>query len=107
MNLKENIKLILQEESNNKINLVKNLIYKLYDEVSFIEVIPENKKNGFKKPLIKVYFDNDSNAANEESYFAHEIYRTVYDYTGIVLFPYWKTDWADIADFFLDAKRTK
>lgn len=104
---KDEVKFLFENEEKDQLTLVKNSIHQLFDDVKFIEVVSPNKSKGYKKPLIKVYFENDSEAANEESYFAMEIYRTIYDYTGIVVFPYWKTDFADIADFYLDTKRIK
>jgi hypothetical protein len=104
---KDDVKFLFENEEKDKLTLVKNLIHQLFDDVKFIEVVSPNKSKGYKKPLIKVYFENDSEAANEESFFAMEIYRTIYDYTGIVVLPYWKTDWADVADFYLDTKRIK
>jgi hypothetical protein len=100
---KDEVKFLFENEEKDQLTLVKNLIYQLFDDVKSIEVIDANKNvhNNYKKPLIKVYFENDSEAKNEESNFDMKIYRTIYDYTGLAVFPYWKTDWADVADFYL------
>jgi hypothetical protein len=99
----DTIRSVIENEEKDQLTLVKNLIYQLFDDVKSIEVIDANKNvhNNYKKPLIKVYFENDSEAKNEESNFDMKIYRTIYDYTGLGVFPYWKTDWADVADFYL------
>ena len=100
---KDEVKFLFENEEKDQLTLVKNLIHQLFDDVKSIEVIDANKNvhNNYKKPLIKVYFENDSEAKNEESNFDMKIYRTIYDYTGLAVFPYWKTDWADVADFYL------
>jgi hypothetical protein len=79
------------------------MIHEFFDEVSFIKI----KKYG-NKPLIRVYFDNDEYAGNEESYFAEQIQDKIYEYTGIKLIPYWHNiQYNTDVDFRLDAIKLK
>jgi len=107
MNRQESIKKILRESvdksENKKLELVTNMIHNFFDEVSFIKI-----KKYENKPLIRVYFDNDEEAANEESYFAEQIQDKIYKYTGIKLIPYWHNiQYNTDADFRLDAIKLK
>jgi hypothetical protein len=102
---KENIYLreSIDKSEEKKLKIVKDLIHTLFDEVSFIEI----KKYG-NKPMIRVYFDNDEKANNEEIYFAEQIQRKIYEYTGIKLIPYWHNiQYNTDADFRLDAIKRK
>ena len=73
MNLKKSIRRILREETEGyKVNLVKKIIYTLYDNISFIE---ESTYDG--KPLLIIYFESDDNAANIESWFDEKISRDI------------------------------
>jgi len=85
-----------------KLKLVTRMIHEFFDEVSFIDI-----KKYENKPMIRVYFDNDEYAGNEESYFAEQIQRKIYEYTGIKLIPYWHNDQDNGADFRLDAIKLK
>lgn len=78
------------KKEGGKVNLVKNLINGLFDEVSFIEQSTYNDK-----PLLTVYFDSDDTAANIESYFTHEICDTIKQYTSgqIKCNPSWGPEW--------------
>jgi hypothetical protein len=79
------------------------MIHEFFDEVSFIKI-----KKYENKPLIRVYFDNDEEAANEEIYFAEQIQDKIYKYTGIKLIPYWHMiQYNTDADFRLDAIKLK
>jgi hypothetical protein len=79
------------------------MIHEFFDEVSFIKI-----KKYENKPLIRVYFDNDEEAANEETYFAEQIQDKIYKYTGIKLIPYWHNiQYNTDADFRLDAIKLK
>jgi len=115
MNLQEHIRKTLREEMGNKINesvdkseekklkLVTRMIHEFFDEVSFIKI-----KKYENKPMVIVYFDNDEQAANEETYFAEQIQRKIYEYTGIKLIPYWHNiQYNTDADFRLDAIKLK
>ena len=107
MNLQENIRRILREELNEsedkKLKLVTKMIHEFFDEVSFIDI-----KKYENKPMIRVYFDNDEKAGNEETYFAEQIQDKIYEYTGIKLIPYWHTiQYNTDADFRLDAIKLK
>ena len=105
--MKEHIRKILRESidksENKKLELVTKMIHQFFDEVSFIEI-----KKYENKPLIRVYFDNDEKAANEEIYFAEQIQDKIYEYTGIKLIPYWHNiQYNTDSDFRLDAIKLK
>lgn len=86
-----------------KLKFVTKIIHEFFDEVSFIEI-----KKYRNKPLIRVYFDNDGDASNEESYFAEQIQDKIYQYTGIKLLPYWQLEqYSTDSDFRLDAIKLK
>jgi hypothetical protein len=106
MTLQESIKKVLRESvdksEEKKLKLVTRMIHEFFDEVSFIDI-----KKYENKPMIRVYFDNDEYAGNEESYFAEQIQRKIYEYTGIKLIPYWHNDQDNGADFRLDAIKLK
>jgi hypothetical protein len=107
MTLQESIKKILKESvdksENKKLELVTNMIHDFFDEVSFIKI-----KKYENKPMIIVYFDNDEDAGNEESYFAEQIQHEIYEYTGIKLRPYWHHEQYNTdSDFRLDAIKLK
>ena len=107
MNRQESIKKILRESvdksENKKLELVTNMIHNFFDEVSFIKI-----KKYENKPMIIVYFDNDEDAGNEESYFAEQIQHEIYEYTGIKLRPYWHYEQYNTdSDFRLDAIKLK
>jgi len=79
------------------------MIHEFFDEVSFIDI-----KKYENKPIIRVYFDNDEDAGNEETYFAEQIQDKIYEYTGIKLIPYWHTiQYNTDVDFRLDAIKLK
>ena len=91
INIRQHIKKVLfEEKEDNKVNLVKSLIYDLFDEVSFIE---QSTYEG--KPLLKIYFDSDSEAANIESWFDEVISLKIMEYTGnnIIVLPTWVFSW--------------
>jgi hypothetical protein len=107
MNQQESIKKILRESvdksEEKKLKLVTRMIHEFFDEVSFIDI-----KKYENKPMIRVYFDNDEYAGNEETYFAEQIQRKIYEYTGIKLVPYWHTiQYNTDVDFRLDAIKLK
>ena len=107
MNLKKDIRRILNEETESKkVNLVKKMIYTLYDNVSFIEQSTFNNK-----PLLKVYFDSDEPAANIESWLDNQISKDVDRWTGgIVVCPYWVPDWdgrKNKAHIYIDSRLLK
>jgi hypothetical protein len=93
----------VDKSEDKKLKFVTKMIHEFFDEVSFIKI----KKYG-NKPLIRVYFDNDEEAANEETYFAEQIQDKIYKYTGIKLIPYWHMiQYNTDADFRLDAIKLK
>ena len=91
MNLQESIRRILREETEGyKLNIVKKIIYTLYDNISFIK---QSTFNG--KPLLIIYFDSDDTAANIESWFDTKISRDIEEWTSgkIVVCPNWVASW--------------
>jgi len=93
----------IDKSEDKKLKLVTKMIHEFFDEVSFIEI--KKYKN---KPLISVYFDNDGEAANEDTYFAKQIQDKIYEYSGIKLLPYWKIEQYNTdSDFRLDAIKLK
>jgi len=93
----------VDKSEDKKLKFVTKMIHEFFDEVSFIKI-----KKYENKPLIRVYFDNDEEAANEESYFAEQIQDKIYKYTGIKLIPYWHNiQYNTDADFRLDAIKLK
>ena len=115
--LQESIRSILREDSlkndlmeseDKKLNLVKEMIYSLFDEVEFIEV----DTNYEGKPLIKIYHDVEDTAANYDNWFAHRIIDEIKEMTGdgIILSPWWAAGWDwkyKNADFFIDVEKLK
>ena len=107
MTRQESIRRILRESvdksEDKKLKLVTKMIHEFFDEVSFIDI-----KKYENKPMIRVYFDNDEEAGNEETYFAEQIQDKIYEYTGIKLIPYWHNiQYNTDADFRLDAIKLK
>ena len=106
--LRKHIKNVLVEENQNKkVNLVKQMIYDLFDEVSFIE-----QSTYDDKPLLKIYFDSDSEAANIDSWFDEHISNTILEYTGgnIIVLPYWIFNWdprKKNVDVYIDTEKLK
>lgn len=102
-NIRQHIKNVLIEENqNNNVEMVKQLIYELFDEVSFIE-----QSTYYNKPLLKIYFDSDSEAANIDTWFANQITNTISEYTSdnVIVCPYWKPNWdwrKKAADVYID-----
>jgi hypothetical protein len=93
----------VDKSEDKKLKFVTKMIHEFFDEVSFIKI-----KKYENKPLIRVYFDNDEEADNEESYFAEQIQDKIYKYTGIKLIPYWHNiQYNTDADFRLDAIKLK
>ena len=93
----------IDKSEDNKLKIVKDLIHTLFDEVSFIKI-----KKYENKPMIIVYFDNDEAGRQGETYFAEQIQRKIYEYTGIKLIPYWHTiQYNTDADFRLDTIKLK
>jgi hypothetical protein len=93
----------VDKSEDKKLKLVTKMIHEFFDDVSFIDI-----KKYENKPMIRVYFDNDEYAGNEETYFAEQIQDKIYEYTGIKLVPYWHTiQYNTDADFRLDAIKLK
>ena len=108
MSLKQSIRRILREETEGyKVNLVKKIIYTLYDNISFIE---ESTYDG--RPLLIIYFESDDTAANIESWFDEKISRDIREWTSgnIVVCPDWIFDWNEKkkkADVFINTELIK
>jgi hypothetical protein len=93
----------VDKSEDKKLKLVTKMIHEFFDDVSFIDI-----KKYENKPMIRVYFDNDEYAGNEETYFAEQIQDKIYEYTGIKLIPYWHNiQYNTDADFRLDAIKLK
>ena len=93
----------IDKSEDKKLKLLTKMIHEFFDDVSFIDI-----KKYENKPMIRVYFDNDEEAGNEEIYFAEQIQDKIYEYTGIKLVPYWHTiQYNTDADFRLDAIKLK
>ncbi len=94
---------INESKEVDKVKLAKNIIYDSFDNVTFLEI-----KTYEKKPLIKVYFERESNAANEASWMTHQICDIINEYTGgyIIAAPSWGPEWSERkkkADLYIDA----
>ena len=92
MNLKENIKKVLKEETN-KLELVTNLIYGMFDNVG----IEYNSKDN----EIMVYYDK------QEELVPIEICDVINNYTGLNVVPWYEYDKNRIGkepDFYLDSE---
>lgn len=107
MNIQENIRRILKEETkstNKNVNLVKQIIYDFFDEVTSIEVSDYDDK-----PKLIVHLYSNSRAANIKSWFDEHISDEVMQMTGghIVVCPYWTPDWdfrKKIVDIYIDTR---
>jgi hypothetical protein len=106
--IRQHIKKVLTEEKTNKeVNLVKQMIYDLFDEVTSIEIGEYDNK-----PKLIVHFNSDSKAANIKSWFDEHISSEIMQMTGghIVVLPYWAPDWdfrKKIADVYIDTRVTR
>jgi len=99
----DEIKFINESKEVDKVKIVKNIIYDTFDNVTFLEI-----KTYEKKPLIKVYFERESNEANEDSWMTHQICDTIDKYTGgsIIAAPSWGFESSERkkkADLYIDA----
>ena len=96
---------IIKEEtdrSDKTLDLVTNMIYEFFDEVSFIEI-----KKWNEKPMIVVYYDlpydyYDTYTSYKDIDFAGKVQKEVYSFFGIELIPYWFSDLDNKAKYFLD-----
>jgi hypothetical protein len=106
--IRQHIKNVLVEENQNKkVNLVKQMIYDLFDEVSFIE-----QSTYDNKPLLTIYFDSDDPAANIESWFDKHISDEIMEMTNgnVVVLPYWNFKWDSRwknVDVYINTKKLK
>jgi hypothetical protein len=96
------------EKDTKKLELVKEMIYSLFDEVEFIEV----DTNYEGKPLIKIYHDVEDTAANYDGWFIQRIIDKIMEMTGdgIILSPWWAAGWDwkyKNADFYIDVEKIK
>jgi len=94
------------KSEDKKLNLVKEMIYRFFDEVEFIEV----DTNYEGKPLIKIYHDVEDTAANYDNWLQHQIRDKIQEITGdgIILSPWWAPKWdiqKKLADFFIDVEK--
>ncbi len=107
-NIRQHIKnVLIKENQNNNVEMVKQLIYELFDEVSFIKQTTYDDK-----PLLKIYFDSNSEAANIDSWFDEHISETILEYTGgnIIVLPYWTFSWDnrwENVDIYIDTEKLK
>jgi len=93
----------VDKSEDKKLKLLTKMIHQFFDDVSFIVI-----KKYENKPMIIVYFDNDEAGRQGETYFAEQIQRKIYEYTGIKLIPYWHNiQYNTDADFRLDAIKLK
>jgi hypothetical protein len=96
------------KSEDKKLELVKEMIYSLFDEVEFIEV----DTNYEGKPLIKIYHDVEDTAANYDNWFSHRIQDEIKEMTGdgIILSPYWAprsfSKYKNV-DFYIDVEKLK
>jgi hypothetical protein len=86
-----------------KIKLSKKIIQTIFDNVTHIE-----QKKYENKPLLKVYFERISNAANEDSWMTHQICDKIDEYTSgtIIAAPSWGPEWSERkkkSDLYIDA----
>ena len=106
--IRQHIKKVLTEEKTNKeVNLVKQMIYDLFDEVTSIEIGEYDNK-----PKLIAHFNSDSKAANIKSWFDEHISSEIMQMTGghIVVLPYWAPDWdfrKKIDDVYIDTRVTR
>jgi hypothetical protein len=95
VNLKENIKKILKEETD-KFELVKNFIYTMFDNVINLEYNTERNE-------IMVYYDT------QEELESSEICDTINKFTGLNVVPWYdykkRTELKKDPDFYLDTER--
>ena len=112
--LQESIRSILREDSlkndlmeseDKKLDLVKQMILQLFDEVEYIEI-----DEIYGKPLIKIYHDVEDTAANYDNWFEEVIEDKIDEMTGgnIILCSWWTPQWhykRKNADFFIDVER--
>ena len=105
--LRQHIKNVLVEENQNKkVNLVKQMIYDLFDEVSFIE-----QSTYDDKPLLTIYFKTDSKAANITSWFAEYVIDEIDQLIGdnLVVLPFWVFHWdprIQNVDIYINTKQS-
>jgi hypothetical protein len=105
LNIRESV--LREETEEYKVKLVTNIIYTLYDNISFIK---QSTFNG--KPLLIIYFDSDDTAANIESWFDEKISRDIEEWTSgnIVVCPDWIFNWDSRkknADVFINTELIK
>jgi hypothetical protein len=112
--LQESIRSILREDSlkndlmeseDKKLDLVKEMILQLFDEVDYIEI-----DEIYGKPLIRIYHDVEDTAANYDNWFEEVVEDKIDEMTGgnIILCSWWTPQWhykRKNADFFIDVER--
>jgi len=106
--IRQHIKNVLVEETQDKdVNLIKQMIYDLFDEVTSIEVSEYDDK-----PMLTINLISDSNAANKNTWYDEHISDEIMQLTGghLVVCPYWtfSSDFRrKIADVYINTKVTR
>lgn len=93
------------KSEDKKLDLVKQMILQLFDEVEYIEI-----DEIYGNPLIKIYHDVEDTAANYDNWFEEVIEDKIDEMTGgnIILCSWWTPQWhykRKNADFFIDVER--
>jgi hypothetical protein len=93
------------KSEDKKLDLVKQMILQLFDEVEYIEI-----DEIYGKPLIKIYHDVENTAVNYDNWFEEVIEDKIDEMTGgnIILCSWWTPQWhykRKNADFFIDVER--
>jgi hypothetical protein len=107
MSDKSNLNESKDETQNKDVNLIKQMIYDLFDEVTSIEVSEYDNK-----PMLTINLISDSNAANKNTWYDEHISDEVMQMTGghLVIMPYWAPNWdfrKKIVDVYIDTKVTR
>ncbi len=89
------------KSEDKKLDLVKQMILQLFDEVEYIEI-----DEIYGNPLIKIYHDVEDTAANYDNWFEEVIEDKIDEMTGgnIILCSWWTPQWhykRKNADFFI------
>jgi hypothetical protein len=93
------------KSEDKKLDLVKQMILQLFDEVEYIEI-----GEIYGKPLIRIYHDVENTAVNYDNWFEEVIEDKIDEMTGgnIILCSWWTPQWhykRKNADFFIDVER--
>ena len=93
------------KSEDKKLDLVKQMILQLFDEVEYIEI-----GEIYGKPLIRIYHDVENTAVNYDNWFEEVIEDKIDEMTGgnIILCSWWTPQWhykRKNADFFIDVEK--